>query len=156
MHRLPIQQYKAAQFGESPVVQAFPLLFIGLSPGANVFEVFKADRAMGAFRFGNDATRNVVVDPLLKTALSAAHFPEPTLRGSCAFLLQYGAAFNVPLALCFYIFAAELLSRGIGRDVDDSKINPKNAFRCQQIGVIKVTNRSDVPVAANLSTGQNL
>ena len=32
---------KAAQFGESPVVQAFPLLFIGLSPCANVLEVFK-------------------------------------------------------------------------------------------------------------------
>jgi hypothetical protein len=140
---------KAAKLGESPVVQAFPLLFVGLSPGADILEVFKTNRALGAFSFGNDATRDVVVNPLLETALSSAHFPKPTLRGFGSFLLQHGAAFNVPLALCFYVFAAELFSPGIGSDVNDSKINAKNAFWFQQIGVVKVTNRSDIPLAAN-------
>lgn len=140
---------KAAQFGESPVVQTFPLLFIGLNPGADILEVFKTNCAMGAFSFGNDATRYVVVDPLLETALSSAHFPKPTFGGSCAFLLQYGAAFSVPLTLCFYVLAAELLARGIGSDINDTQVNPKNTFRRQQIRVVKITNSGDIPMAAN-------
>ena len=140
---------KATQFSESPVMQSFPLLFIGLSPSANMLEVFKAYRALGAFCFGNDATRDVVVNPLLKTALSAAHFLEPSSRGSCSFLLQSGSALLVPLAIGFYVFSAELFARGIRSDVDDPHINPKNPLRSQQIGIVEITDRSDIPASTN-------
>jgi len=140
---------KIAQLSETPVVQAFPLLQIGLNPGANAFEVFKGNRAAGAFSFGNDATRNVVVDPLLKTALLSAHFPKPTFRGLGSFLLQQGATPGIPFALGFYLLAAELFARGIGCQINDAQINSKNTFRGQQFGIVKVTHGGDVPMAAH-------
>ena len=99
---------KATKLSEAPVVQSSPQRLIdGLSPFADTFEIFNGNRTTGAFCFGNDLTRDVVVDPLLKPALSAAQFPQPTFRGSCTFFLQdiiksflIRNAFNIFSALC--------------------------------------------------------
>jgi len=141
--------YKIAKLAETPVVQPFPLLFIGLNPAADMRQIFERDTHAVAFSSGNDSFRDAMVLMFLESFLLAAHVAKATLCRTRTNTLQLCPSLCVsgPVSLDFR--SGVLVSNAIRRDVDDAHVNAEHPIRCKQTGIIEVAYGTDVPLAAH-------
>jgi len=140
---------KGAKLPEGPVVQAFPLLFVGLGPCPDVREVFKHNAEFGAFSSGNDAFRNAMVLVFVESPLLAAHLAQSLLRGASADTLQERASSGVAFAVCLDGSAGMLFAEAVGGYVHDTEVHTKHAVRREQVRFVEVAHGRQVPLAAN-------
>ena len=140
---------KASKLGETPIVQAFSLLFVGLTAGSNVFQILDLNAESGAFRSGNDALGNAMVMVLLESPLFSAYLPEAAFRGFCADTLKDSATFSVSLPVRFDAGAGMLVPETIGCDINDAEIHSQHAVGGEQAGVVEITNRAQIPLSAH-------
>lgn len=140
---------ESTKLAEAPIVQSLPLLLAGLSPLADVRQVFQRNAEAGAFSSGNDCLRYAVVLMLLKPPLFAAHLAKTALCCFGADALQDGAPFGVAFAVLLDPRAGILVALAVSGDIDDAEINAKHAVRREQSRIIKVTHGAEIPLAAH-------
>lgn len=138
---------KVAKLAEAPVMQAFPLRFVGLNPCPDVLEIFKPNAERGAFRSGDDAFGNTVVLVFLEPLLSAAYLPKAAPSGPCTYALQGGASFGVAFPIGFDFSPAVPLTQAVSGDIYNPKIHTKDALMGKQFGIVKVAHRGQIPLA---------
>lgn len=141
---------KGSKLTKSPIMQAFPLRFIGLTAGANVLEVFKSDPQPGAFGSGNDVFGNAVVLVFLEPLLFAAHRAKAAFGGAGSDPLQGGTALGVSRPIGFYFVPSILVAQTVGCDINNPHIDTQHTIRRQQSRIVKITHGGQIPLAANV------
>lgn len=141
--------HKTSQLPKGPVVQAFPLLFVGLNPRADMRQIFERDTEAGAFRSGDNCFGNTVIFVFLKSLLLAADGAKSALCRPSADPLQGGSPLGVARPVSLDLGAGVLVSKTVRCKVDDAEINSEYAFWREQLRVVKVANGGQIPLAAH-------
>lgn len=137
------------QLTETPIVQAFPLLFIGLNPSSDMRQIFERNSERVAFSFGNDCLADCVVLVLLIPGLLAAHLLQAAFSGLRTDTLQHGAALGVSSAVRLDFSAVVPLAHAIDSDINDAHVDTENALWLHQPGIVEIADTAHVPLAAH-------
>ncbi|KFI22239.1 hypothetical protein HW44_11210 [Nitrosococcus oceani] len=140
---------KGTKLTKAPVMQAFPLRFVGLNPCPDMLEIFKSNAETGAFRSRDDAFGDTMVLVFLKPFLPAAYVAKAAFSGPCAEALQGGASFGVTLTVGLDFSPTVPLTQAVSGDIDNTEIHTQHALRGQQFGIVKVTYSGQIPLAAH-------
>lgn len=141
--------YKIAKLAETPIVQSFLLLFVGLNPAADMRQIFERNTHAVAFSSGNDGFRDAMVLMFLESLLLAAHVAKVALCRTRTNTLQLCASLCISDPVSFHSRPGVLIADAIRRDVDDPHINAKHPIRRKQARIIEVAYSTDVPLAAH-------
>jgi hypothetical protein len=118
--------HEGSQLMEGParVPDTLPLPKPFLRPVPDPLEIFKSDPPVGAFGLGNDGLRDAMVLVAPESTLPAGKFPEPLLCPFGSTPLEPPPVAMVSLSDALDIGPRMDLTLGIGREVDDAKVNP--------------------------------
>jgi hypothetical protein len=138
------------KLAEGPIVQSCALGGpCGLNPVPDTLEIFKGDRAAGAFGLRHECFADAVVGMRLKPALPAGHSLELAFGGLGAATLKPAPASAQLDTDGFNCLAGIGLAVAVGGDVDDAEIDAENVGRLDQVGIVEVADDGEIPVAAH-------
>lgn len=140
---------ESTKLAKPPVIQSFPLLFIGLNPASDMRQVFKRNTHAVAFSSRNDSFRDAMVLMLLKSFLSAAHLTKATFCCARTNTLQLCSSLGISNPVCFDSSSGILVAETVGCDVDNTHVNSKHSIRGEQSRVVEVAHGADVPLASH-------
>ena len=118
-----------AQLRESPAVQNCALPAPGLDPSADARQILNGDSAIGAFSFGNDLLRDVVIDPGGKAPLLAGKCPQLALCRPGLYPLQLASKPAAPSAYGPDVRAGMPLAVRVGGDVRNPEVYAQKVGR---------------------------
>lgn len=132
---------------EAPVGMLRPLSFSNRS-GSDAFEILNGNRGPKCLSLLDDVFADNMVGVALKSFLFARQLFQVSFRRLRTLLLQCLPKPVIALACAFYLFAGECLAFGVGGDVHDAQINPKNLVGFEWRGIINLAGGKQVEVAS--------
>lgn len=140
---------KLPELMESPISQSGTLALTGRYPITDTAQFFQGDSAIGALSGCHDGFTNAVVGVLLVTRLTTLKSAQFAFGSTCSLALQVTAAVGVDATIKFHLLAAVVRALAVRGDVNDTEVNPKHITGFDQIGIVQVTNTSDVEHATD-------
>ena len=127
-YKLGLVLHEQPQLKEAPSRVTGSVFGSNSCPLAYPFKVFKADAALGVFGLPDQSFADTVVLVLAKPGFSARQFLEPFLRSLASFLLEPLAVLVMPASSPFDGFTRIGLAVAVGGNIDDAKVNAKEAL----------------------------
>jgi hypothetical protein len=118
-------------------------------PLANALEIFKHNRPLRAFGFGNQTLANSVVCVLLKAALATCKSFQVALGRLGADLLERLPATLIPLAAALNRLTRKRFAVAVGCQVDDTQIDTQETFRVERLRRFNLSSGEQIPLASH-------
>jgi len=135
---------KGLELVETPIGQSWSLSARGRYPRADILEVFKSNRSVGAFRLVHNGFRNAVVDIALVAGLAARNGAELPGCGSCLLSLEVASAVRKGSSDLFDLFTGEALPVRIVGNVNNAHIDADCIDWFDAWGLVNVTGHDNV------------
>ena len=140
---------KGLQLSKSPISQTCPLTAAGLNSRSDTTQIFESDSPARSVRRLHDGFRDDMINVLLKSGLLAGNLAEFSLGCLGSFSLQVLPSMSVFLTFLFNSLTGVSFPVAIDGEVDDAAIDTENVSGFDKIGLIYVTDDSEIPFAAN-------
>jgi hypothetical protein len=141
---------KRPQLRKGPIAVSRSLLWpCNPRPLTDPLEVFKDNRPLRAFGFGNEPLADTVVCVFLKPTLSPTQLTQASFGRLRSDLLECLATVRVPLTARFNMSTRKRLAVAVSRQIDDPKINTQNTFDIDRFGRFNFAPDKHIPATAH-------
>lgn len=135
---------KASELVESPTVMCGSLFFPYSSPFSNILQIFKNNRRLRVFGFGNDSLADYVISMCSETSFFPFSLCKKAFSRTSAFLLKLLANIPIPATNRKKLVGCEVISRGQGGNVLNAPVNTDNVCKIFWFRVLNIASRVKV------------
>jgi len=140
---------EAAELIKSPVRKSWTLSARGRCPRANVLEILKRNRPVGAFRLFHDGFGDAVVDVALVAGLSARDGAELPRSRSALLALEIASPMGEDASNLLDHLAGVAIPVGVICNVDNAQVDADGVDDLDGWGLIDVAGNDDVEVSTS-------